>query len=415
MFNRRNFIRTSILAGGAGLLRGGTVHAAEKDAKTGYFGVHPFVDMHPEAVFVMRTSVDRKTNSEACKQAGLGLGRTVFMPSDKSGVPISSIIAAKPNITAHNVTEEKRGLTLEDTMGITTDPFFVGRHFESIKELGVSGSRMHVRRPQRRAGAEPRGYTAMSRRVGGTAIPAKARSRRKRMPPTPPRSSGRDVREASIHTKMPYLWPFNAPDAWNLNIAKFKAHTMGLTLASKNWQGADASAVPGILPEMADHRTAQALEKVLKRECVNPNARAVIEENLSAMPGPFPDGTLRTPARQAGVCPPLRLRCPLPGDVGARTIDNHAASPMGLHIVEGVYGRDGDFNTVPNPFGSENTKTPWTKDAGRDGRPWDYMTNIRHLRRNPYLVDIVGHGSAATNRGISDSSISPWSAGRSAS
>ncbi len=27
-----------------------------------------------------------------------------------------------------------------------------------------------------------------------------------------------------------------------------------------------------------------------------------------------------------------------------RTIDNHAASPMGLHIVEGIYGRDGDFN-----------------------------------------------------------------------
>ncbi len=37
-----------------------------------------------------------------------------------------------------------------------------------------------------------------------------------------------------------------------------------------------------------------------------------------------------------------------------RTIDNHAASPMGLHIIEGIYGRDGDFNYGPNPFGNEN-------------------------------------------------------------
>ena len=32
-----------------------------------------------------------------------------------------------------------------------------------------------------------------------------------------------------------------------------------------------------------------------------------------------------------------------------RTIDNHAASPMGLHIVEGIYGRESDFNRGPNP------------------------------------------------------------------
>ena len=65
-----------------------------------------------------------------------------------------------------------------------------------------------------------------------------------------------------------------------------------------------------------------------------------------------------------------------------RTIDNHAASPMGLHIIEGIYGRDGDFNNGPNPFGNENNY---------DGRAWDYMTNIVIFGKSPYLVDIVGH------------------------
>ena len=65
-----------------------------------------------------------------------------------------------------------------------------------------------------------------------------------------------------------------------------------------------------------------------------------------------------------------------------RTIDNHAASPMGLHIVEGIYGRDGDFNQGPNPFGNENNY---------DGRAWDYMTNVVIFGKNPYLVDIIGH------------------------
>ena len=65
-----------------------------------------------------------------------------------------------------------------------------------------------------------------------------------------------------------------------------------------------------------------------------------------------------------------------------RTVDNHAASPMGLHIIEGIYGRDGDFNWGPNPFGNENNY---------DGRAWDYMTNVVIFGKSPYLVDIVGH------------------------
>jgi hypothetical protein len=55
---------------------------------------------------------------------------------------------------------------------------------------------------------------------------------------------------------------------------------------------------------------------------------------------------------------------------------------MGLHIVEGIYGRDGDFNQGPNPLGNENNY---------DGRAWDYMTNVVIFGKNSYLVDNIGH------------------------
>ncbi len=63
----------------------------------------------------------------------------------------------------------------------------------------------------------------------------------------------KEVPGGVVSTQVPYLWPFNAPDSWNLNVAKFKAHEMGLTLASKNWQGSPCCAFSAILRQMAGY------------------------------------------------------------------------------------------------------------------------------------------------------------------
>src|SRR3974390_3458862 len=125
MINRRNFLKSSsLLVGGVGLMGRSSVFAADSKP-SGYFGVHPFVELHPEAVFILRTHVDRKTNSDACKRVGLDFGRTWFVPMEETGIPVSHNIATKPNLTAHQAVDERRGFTLEDTMGIATDVFFV--------------------------------------------------------------------------------------------------------------------------------------------------------------------------------------------------------------------------------------------------------------------------------------------------
>src|SRR5512140_3314291 len=115
MLDRRNFLKaSSLLCGGLGLTRSSSVFSAVSKP-SGYFGVHPFVELHPEAVFIMRTHVDYKTNSEACKRTGLDFGRSVFVPMDNTGTPVTRDVATKPNLTSHQTADEKRGITLEDT------------------------------------------------------------------------------------------------------------------------------------------------------------------------------------------------------------------------------------------------------------------------------------------------------------
>ena len=237
MISRRDFLKSSsLLVGGAGLIGRASLFAADAPP-SGYFGVHPFVEQHPEAVFILRTHVDRKTNSGACKQVGLELGRSVFLPMDNTGVPVTHNIATKPNLTGHDTIDRKRGFTIEDTMGIATDVFFVEGLFESFKELGVASSKLHTRDVNSGGVLDARGYLAMARRVGAT-VRASKNSIRTEVDASDDRAfTWKDVPGGVVYRRIPYLWPFNAPDSWNLNVAKFKAHVMGITLTAKNWQG----------------------------------------------------------------------------------------------------------------------------------------------------------------------------------
>ncbi len=65
MLNRREFLKTAAMTGGFGL--SGTVNAlgSRHQDTAGFFGVHSFIESHPDAVFIMKTNVDVKTNSPA--------------------------------------------------------------------------------------------------------------------------------------------------------------------------------------------------------------------------------------------------------------------------------------------------------------------------------------------------------------
>ncbi|MCD6307599.1 MAG: hypothetical protein J7M24_01240, partial [Candidatus Latescibacteria bacterium] len=118
MLNRRQFLKTAAVTAPLGMASPVRVYADRARKTTGFFGVHPFIEDHPEAVFIMFTNVDVKTNREANTAEGLKFSNEVLIPRDETGIPVTHLIPIKPNITGGG------GNTFE-TMGIVTDPYFV--------------------------------------------------------------------------------------------------------------------------------------------------------------------------------------------------------------------------------------------------------------------------------------------------
>lgn len=64
-----------------------------------YFGLHPFVAAHPEAVFIKRTQVVYKLDAAAKMAEGKALARELFTLQDTPGFSVTDKVAMKPNIT----------------------------------------------------------------------------------------------------------------------------------------------------------------------------------------------------------------------------------------------------------------------------------------------------------------------------
>ena len=377
---RRHFLRSAGLLGTASLLDPELVIAGPRRAAARYFDVHPFVTGHPEAVFIQRTHLTRKTDETAKKQAGLDLVRQVLSLRDDPGIPLSHKIAFKPNI--------KLGADLTTSkMSLGTDVSFSEGICEGLKELGVGADQLYLREGNHLGDAyaptdaKIEAYVDMAERVGAHLIDL---------------DSGRDMRNAAlenleegsevhwvevpdgiIFSRIGYVAPMNQADAWNLNIAKFKAHGMGLTLCCKNWQGTN------VHPHV---HYCQGVERQFRDSPatgdVQPNYRetvqALYEQHLEAgVPRWDRPGNMDTWNSGPGM------------EMWAqKTLDNLSASPIGLSVVEGLYGRP--------------------------ERAADVFSNILIFGRNPVKVDIVGHWlgghepgnfglfHAARDRGLSD-------------
>jgi hypothetical protein len=240
-------------------------------------------------------------------------------------------------------------------MGIVTDAFFVEGIIESLKELSISSSQFYIREVNCPADFADGGYIQMAGRTGidlkGVTTPANELS--------PEKIQWIDVPDGVWFRKIPYLWPVNAQDTLLLNISKFKAHGMGLTLCAKNLQGTIA------MNYQAHCTTYGNIMNGVDPGHLNPTANTDIMTNYNRH-------------LQKGI-----PRWDRPGSEGGlwqetwatRCLDNNSVTFAGLHIIEGIYGRDGNFMEGPNAMNLAN----------------DYMTNYVIFGRNQFYVDIIGH------------------------
>src|ERR687892_391010 len=92
MLTRRDFIQTSVLAAA------GSLAAAPARIPQPFFGLHPFIEQNPKAVFIRRTKVPHKMHEESKLKEGLTVAREIFVPMEQGGIPVSHRIVLKPNV-----------------------------------------------------------------------------------------------------------------------------------------------------------------------------------------------------------------------------------------------------------------------------------------------------------------------------
>ncbi len=370
MLTRREFIGTgAALAAGVG----GAVSAAPSRLPKPYFGLHPFIEANPKAVFIRRTHVPDKMDQAAKLREGLTLSREIFIPRDTPGIPTTHRVVLKPNVCS--VRNERPHV---ENWGTGTDPQFYEGMVTGLKELGLV--KFHFVEANNFQAWNYRGFVDINERLGVEMNETERRVRNFR--------DGYDmtwskVPDAVVYSRIPHYAPVNEPDTWLLNIAKWKAHGMCLTQSVKNEQGLV------VLPYV---RFCPGWKMVTGApDWMQPDIHPTVERTVEKF---FSRHVKQEYARYDSEAP----LSPMHQEIWAhKTCDNMSVLKTGLAMIEGIYGRDG------NGFGIGN----------------DYLTNLVMFSKDKFRLDLIGlylggHEPGNINlyriakeRGLSDT-FNPW-------
>jgi len=354
-------------------LGAGALAAAGAARARPYFGVHPFIEAHPKAVFIRRTRVAQKMDSAAKRAEALELAREIFVPMDRPGVPVSHRVVLKPNVIS---VRDKRPPV--EHWGTGTDPDFYEGIILGLEELGLK--KFHFVEANVFETWNYRGFVDINERHGVAMNEPQRRIRNFR--------DGYDmtwstVPEAVVYRRIPHYAPVNEADTWLLNIAKWKAHGMCLTQSVKNEQGL---VVTPYVQFCSGWRMVTGAPDFMKPD-ICPEAEPRVKryfENHRKM------GYSRYDSRAS--------LGPIAQEIWAhKTCDNQSVLKTGLAMIEGIYGRDGDGFNVGD----------------------DYMANLVMFGKDQFRLDLVGlwlgghePGNVhlyriAKERGLSDT-FNPW-------
>ncbi len=333
-----------------------------------FFSLHPFIEAHPEAVFIKPTNVPVKTDAQAKRGVGFEFAREIFVYGTVQGIPLSHGIAIKANVT-HT---EGKGNT-EAGMGIITDVHFTEGLIEGMQGLGFRADQLYLREGNWLKDGSAvtdvmyTGYVEMAERTGIHSLYFPT-GRRITDLTLKSLEEGTEVvwkvvPNGVVFKRIGYVSPYNRADAWILNIAKFKAHSMGMTLCVKNLQGMC------VCPHV------HFCENVKQTTQYSGSISKDFQPNLASR-----INKLHTKHRRAGI-----PRWDRPGKGynsgygmeawAQRTCDSLSVTKVGLNVIEGIYGRNGNgFMKGPGPHGEAE----------------DFMTNILIFGKDPFRVDIIG-------------------------
>jgi len=356
---RRNFIRSAAIAGTASLFgRVNPLDAKTNQSSEAGFDLHPFVRRHPEAVFICETSIDSKGDAEAIRNAGFKLSQELIIPRKRSGYPNSTKITIKPNWTCARPID---GKPVYEKLGVNTDPNFVEGWVQAMKETGPE--KYYIRESACPNQWKDMGWEAIAERNG---IDLKDLSSKDFW----------DLEEGDINfVKVPrgvvfkeigYMAPMNEYDTFLINIAKMKAHSMGISGCIKNLQGICGRKFCSFcnphdqIRRTYDRRYHKFFQHNFEDHIEMLYAKHV-KEGIPRWDKPREGGGLYME------------------EWAQRTLDSMSVTPTGLNIVEGIYSQDG------SGFGNGPHETQGPPEV----TSIDYMSNIIIFGADPFRVDII--------------------------
>ena len=333
-----------------------------------FFNLHPFIEAHPEAVFIKRTNVPVKTDAQAKHSAGFEFAQEIFVYGTAAGIPLSHKIAIKANVTY----TEGMGNTAAG-IGIVTDRHFSEGLIEGMKGLGFQAQDMYLREGNwLKNGYCPTdlmytGYEEMANATGINSLYF---------------SSGRRITDLTLENlqegteivwkeppngvvfkRIGYVAPYNQADTWLFNISKFKAHGMGMTLCAKNLQGMCVS--PHVRFCEGVDATLKHPEHILK-DFQSGLADRITKLHAQHLAAGFPRWDRPGGGYSSGYGMETWAQ---------RTCDSLSVTDVGFSMIEGIYGRNGNgFMSGPGP----------------DGKAEDFMTNLLIFGKDAFRVDIIG-------------------------
>ncbi len=344
--SRRHFLQFGAAAAASlpGLARAATTQPQA------YFGLHSFIEKNPKAVFIRRTNVLDKMDSAAKLREGLTLARQIFVPMNRPGIPISHRVILKPNATGVYDKQRKP----EENWGVGTDPQFYEGMVTGLQELGLK--KFHFIESTGYDTWNIRGFNEINERLG---IEANEPTRRPQHLRDGYETNWAKVPDPVVFSRIPHYAPVGEPDTWILDIAKWKAHSMCLTQSVKNLQGFVAHPFTNFC---GGWKVVLGAEPVVKPD-IHPRVEQVVNNCF--------DRHLKSYVRYDAVGGSRRgtVITPIAQEIWAhKTCDNLSTLDVGLAMVEGICGRDGDgFN------------------LGQD-----YLTNLVMFGKNPFRVDLIG-------------------------
>lgn len=310
-----------------------------------FFGVHPFVEANPGAVFIRRTKVARKLDSAAKQAEGLKLAREIFLPLATPGIPVSHRIILKPNVCSPVNKDRPK----EEIWGAGTDPDFYEGIVMGLKELGLN--KFHFLEANNRQQWNNRGFVTINRRHGVEMNQCVRRPQDFK--------EGRDmtwskVPDGVVFRLIPHYAPLNEPGTWLLNMAKWKAHGMCLSLSVKNEQGLVVHPYVRFCPgwEMVT-----GVPDYMEPD-IHPEAETTINRYFERH-------------RRMGYSryDSKATLSPINQEIWAqKTCDNMSVVNTGLAMIEGICARDG------NGFGIGD----------------DHMANMVMFSKDKFRLDLIG-------------------------